>query len=161
MLKPLIIVLIFFAAQPAMADADRVRDYVVRELRDDGYSDIRISRTWLGRMRFVAEQQGSRREIVVNPATGVILRDYILLLEHDGDTETPSGPQSSEGNEEEDDDDEDEGEDEDGDDGDDDGSDNDDEDEDDDDDDESDNSGSGSSNSGSGSSNSGSGSDDD
>ena len=127
MLKRVLIICLLFAAPPALADAERVREYIVRELREDGYSSIRMSRTWLGRMRFVAETSDRRREIVVNPATGVILRDYIRWLIDDDDNLSPDGPGV-----EEDDDDE-GGED------------------DEDDEDDEDNSGSGSSNSGSGS----------
>ncbi|WP_413717216.1 hypothetical protein [Silicimonas sp. MF1-12-2] len=145
MLKRLLfIIAIALAPAPALADAAGARDRIVTLLRDDGYSEIRISRTLLGRMRFVAKRPDAEREIVINPNTGVILRDYIRFLRR------------SEG-----------GDDDRRDDRDDDDYDDDDYDDDDydDDDDESDNSGSGSSNSGSGSDddesdNSGSGSSD-
>lgn len=64
----------------AAAQSDNVRDRIVVELTEDGYQQIRISRTLLGRMRFVATKPDYRREIVVNPATGVILRDYIRII---------------------------------------------------------------------------------
>lgn len=114
-----------------MADADSVRDRIVNVLREDGYNEIRVSRTLLGRMRFVATRADAEREIVVNPGTGVILRDYIRFLKR-------GGRDDDDDDDDEDDDDDDEDDD-------------DDDDDDDEDDDESDNSGSGSSNSGSGS----------
>ena len=46
------------------------------ELVEDGYRNITVAKTWLGRLRFIAVRPGARREIVVNPATGEILRDY-------------------------------------------------------------------------------------
>ena len=108
MLKRLVILLILFAAPPALADADRLRDVVVRELRDDGYTEIRISRTWLGRMRFVANRPGARREIVINPATGAILRDYVRFWrDEDGTISSGSGGSGSGGEEDDDDDDDD------------------------------------------------------
>ena len=75
------------APVPALADrTDDVRDYIVRELREDGYRDIRVSRTLLGRMRFTASRNDARREIVVNPRTGEIIRDYIRFLRSGGGT---------------------------------------------------------------------------
>ena len=67
---------------PAVAAADDalVRDRIVVELTEDGYQQIRISKTLLGRMRFIATKPDYRREIVVNPVTGVILRDYIRII---------------------------------------------------------------------------------
>ena len=144
MLKRLLIIVLLCAASPALADADRVRDYVVRELREDGFSEIRITRTWLGRLRFVARTANRRREIVVNPVTGVILRDYVRWL-RDEDSKPSSAGKGGGGHDEDDDENDDENGNDDEDD------DRDDEDDDDDDDDDEDNSGSGSSNSGSGS----------
>lgn len=152
----LFVVLLALAAPAAYADAAAVQDRVVRELHGDGYNEIRMSRTLLGRLRFVATRPDSRREIVVNPVTGVILRDYIRFF-GDDDGKSSGGGSFFGGNDGDDDDDDDY------------------DDDYDDDDDGDDNSGSGSSgsgsgsdddddesdNSGSGSSNSGSGSDDD
>lgn len=86
MLSRLVLVLCLVLAPLAATAgrADDVRDYIVRELREDGYSDIRLSRTLLGRMRFVATRPDARREIVVNPRTGEILRDYIRFLNSSG-----------------------------------------------------------------------------
>ncbi len=80
-MKHLILILIL-AMTPATAQAnDAMRDRIIRELRDDGYTDIRIFRTFLGRLRFIARDDDTRREIVLNPATGVILRDYLRVLD--------------------------------------------------------------------------------
>lgn len=148
-----LILILCLALSPIAADADErsVRDRIVRELREDGYNEIRLFRTFLGRLRFVGEDGRSRREIIVSPTTGVILRDYVRFFDRDDDDD-------DERDDDERDDDDYDDDDYDDDDYDDDES---DDDESDDDDDESDNSGSGSSNSGSGSSNSGSDSDDD
>jgi hypothetical protein len=148
---------LLLAAPAAQADADSVRNRFVSVLQEDGYVEIRISRTLLGRMRFVGSRSDARREIVVNPNSGVVLRDYVRFLNRS------SGGSSNSGSFKNDDDDDDY------DDDDHDDNDHDDDRDDDDRDDDSgrdggsddDNSGSGSSNSGSGSSNSGSGSDDD
>lgn len=136
-----LVLILCLALSPVAATADEkaVRDRIVRELREDGYNDIRLFRTFLGRLRFVGEDGRSRREIIVSPTTGVILRDYVRILDLD--------EEDDEDDNERDDDDLDDEDDEDGED--DDESHDDDDESDDDDDDESDNSGSGSSNSGS------------
>lgn len=139
-----LILILCLALSPIAADADErsVRDRIVRELREDGYNEIRLFRTILGRLRFVGEDGRSRREIIVSPTTGVILRDYVRFFDRDDDDDDERDDDDYDDDDYDDDDESDD-------------------DESDDDDDESDNSGSGSSNSGSGSSNSGSDSDDD
>ena len=66
-------------ALPAMAGS--LPDEIVRQLRNQGFRNIRVSRTWLGRTRILAFRGEIRREIVVNPRTGEILRDF----SHEGD----------------------------------------------------------------------------
>ena len=150
MLRLIVVICSLALSTPAAhADVEGVRNGIVLILREDGYSEIRISRTLLGRMRFVATRPDARREIVVNPNSGVVLRDYVRFFEVLEGSSSGSGQSSNGGGgEEEYDDDDDEDDDNSG-------SDDDDEDGDDNNDDEDgdkddDNSGSGSSNSGSG-----------
>lgn len=56
---------------------------IVQALQEQGYRDISTERTWLGRVRIVAETSDGRREIVLNPNNGEILRDS--WLERRGD----------------------------------------------------------------------------
>lgn len=49
---------------------------IARQLNQQGYSEITVSRTWLGRMRIEAQKGEVEREIIVNRRTGEILRDY-------------------------------------------------------------------------------------
>ncbi len=99
MLKRLFFVLFLSVAPVAtFAQDSSVRDKIITILREDGFSEVRISRTLLGRMRFVAENAEQRREIVVNPATGVILRDYVRFLTGDEGTSGFSGLFGSSGN---------------------------------------------------------------
>ena len=95
MLKRLLLILaLALAAPPALADAVSVRDHIINELKEDGYQEIRISRTLLGRLRFVASKTDTRREIILNPNSGVILRDYIQFLrgsDEDDDDRDDSG----------------------------------------------------------------------
>lgn len=81
----ILIIFLAFSAAPAAADADALRNHYVNELQEDGYEEIRITRTLLGRMRFVALSPRYRREIVINPLTGVVLRDYIRVLQRQKD----------------------------------------------------------------------------
>lgn len=120
------------------AFAAALQDQLIDQLKNQGFTEIRISRTLLGRVRIKAEGGGFEREIIFNPRTGEILRDF-------WETETGSpelvDPRSSEdpGNQSDDDEDNDDA-DEDEDDSDDDDEDDSDDDEDDDsDDDDSDN----------------------
>ncbi len=61
------------SALPVLAS---VSDSIVAQLKAQGFGNIHISRTFLGRTRITAESQKLRREIIVNPRTGEILRDY-------------------------------------------------------------------------------------
>lgn len=63
---------------PAAAGAQTAADAVVQQLRQQGYVEFTVSRTLLGRVQVIAEApDGTEREIVFNPSTGEILRDYI------------------------------------------------------------------------------------
>ncbi len=62
------------ACGPAWAVVDHV-GAIVGELDRRGYTQISVSRTFLGRARIVARGPHGRREIILNPATGEILRD--------------------------------------------------------------------------------------
>jgi len=100
-----LVILLVFAAVPAAAQNDYVRDRIVQNLREDGYSEIRISRTFLGRMRFVATSDEAEREIVVNPVNGVILRDYIRFLRRYDDDESSGRVEENDDDDDDDDDD--------------------------------------------------------
>ncbi|MEM7717978.1 MAG: hypothetical protein AAF222_02150 [Pseudomonadota bacterium] len=116
-MKRLLLVFMLCVAPITVHANEAVKERVVRELREDGYNDIRVGRTFLGRMRFVANKEGSRREVVVNPATGVVLRDYVAVIGNaDGRSsdarasapdEEDSGKEDGDSIEEEDDDDDD------------------------------------------------------
>ena len=49
---------------------------VLGALKAQGYDDIAVERTLLNRERIVARSSTLRREIVLDPRTGEILRDY-------------------------------------------------------------------------------------
>ena len=57
-----------------------VVDEMLNELRQQGYRNVEVSRTLLGRTRITAENAKFTREIVVDPRTGEVLRDYWQAL---------------------------------------------------------------------------------
>ena len=63
---------------PAWADME---DEIVERLVEAGFGKIEITRTLLGRVRIVAIKGNIRRELVINPRTGEILRDVTLVAE--------------------------------------------------------------------------------
>ena len=63
-------------ATPQITHAQTIDQKIVAQLQELGYDDIKIRRTLLGRLRITAQNGEFYREIVVNPVTGVILRDY-------------------------------------------------------------------------------------
>lgn len=60
-------------AMPAKA---ATLETIVQQLKDQGYTEIEIYRTWLGRIRIEAENSSHEREIILNRGTFEILRDY-------------------------------------------------------------------------------------
>lgn len=71
-------------AAAGMAQARDRSDDIVRELKRKGYRVTEVSRTFLGRIRILATKDGGRREIIVNPVTGEILRDLWIARGYDG-----------------------------------------------------------------------------
>ena len=72
---------IFLAANLAVpAAAQDIRGEIEAALVAQGYEIVQVGRTWLGRLRVVAQNDEIRREIVVNPTTGEVLRDYSVSL---------------------------------------------------------------------------------
>lgn len=62
------------------AFATGAADSIVAQLRDQGFSSISVERTLLGRTRIVALSEQYRREIIFNPRTGEILRDFWQVI---------------------------------------------------------------------------------
>ena len=70
-------------ALPGAAWAQSVQDQIIAQLTQQGFATYEVSRTFLGRVRIVAISGRFRREIVFNPTTGEILRDFIQPLDED------------------------------------------------------------------------------
>lgn len=99
-------------AAPALAKSEMVDD-IVRQLEKRGYTSITVTETWLGRVRILAEGPKGSREIIVNPATGEILRDLkrakgkdssdLLDDDEDSDDDKSSGDDDSDDDSDDDD----------------------------------------------------------
>lgn len=77
---------------PTASSAQTAEEDIVQMLRQAGYTDIRVSRTFLGRLRITAKGPKGKREIILNPSNGTILRDYTdRRRDDDEDREKPRG----------------------------------------------------------------------
>jgi hypothetical protein len=70
------VLMILFLLCPGLASAQSVQDQIVSQLTAQGFSRIEVSRTLLGRIKIDARSANLDRELVFNPVTGEILRDY-------------------------------------------------------------------------------------
>lgn len=72
-----------FAGAPATAQD--LQTVLLAQLTEQGFAKVKISRTFLGRVRLFATSSDHTREIIFNPRTGEILRDYWVALDDAGD----------------------------------------------------------------------------
>jgi hypothetical protein len=68
---------------PAVAEVGDIRHRIEAALVAQGYSIVSVERTWLGRLRIVAQNSEIQREIVLHMTTGEVLRDYSVAREAD------------------------------------------------------------------------------
>lgn len=71
------VVLAVAAWGASSAIAQEAADEIVARLRAEGYEVREVEQTLLGRIRIEAVRDGQQREVVVDQATGEILRDYV------------------------------------------------------------------------------------
>ncbi len=83
----------WLALTASLALADPVSDGIVVQLREQGFRHITITRTWLGRVLILGYVDEGEREIVLNPNTGEVLRDYfrpkVEMADSDDDPSPP------------------------------------------------------------------------
>ena len=105
--RPFLLSLCLALSLASAAMAQSYADDVVQQLSGQGYAEISVETTFLGRVRILAYSEGGRREIILNPRTGEILRD--LWIAADGAapkvtivdlSSTGSGSGSGSGNDE-------------------------------------------------------------
>ena len=64
------------AGGPALAQDDAATRSVIRQLESQGFEIVSVRRTLLGRIRVLSQRGNLRREIVLDPRNGAILRDF-------------------------------------------------------------------------------------
>jgi hypothetical protein len=80
-----------------IAHAQSFADQIVQQLAAQGFVNIRVETTLLGRVRILGQGAQGFREIVLNPNTGAILRDTLLdangnpIVPRLGDSNSGSG----------------------------------------------------------------------
>ncbi|MEJ1993218.1 MAG: hypothetical protein P8X50_16435 [Maritimibacter sp.] len=79
-LRRLITAAVMASFLPGLSWAGNLQDDIVRELASQGFKHVKITTTWLGRMRFVATSDGQTREIIINGNTGEILRARMTMI---------------------------------------------------------------------------------
>ncbi|WP_444452143.1 hypothetical protein ACTTAI_13975 [Rhodobacter capsulatus] len=79
-IRSFMLIVILLVPLPAFAVE---ADDIVAQLRAQGFSQINVSRTFLGRVKIEAQAPNLHREIVLNPKTGEILRDYTDAADSD------------------------------------------------------------------------------
>ena len=86
--------------------AQSVAEQITRQLRDQGFGQVTITQTWLGRTRIIGKSGDGQREIIVNPKTGEILRDLFTTASGKSTNPVISSTRSggSTGNDDDDDD---------------------------------------------------------
>lgn len=78
------------------ASAAPPEEQIARSLRGEGFQITSQRRTFLGRVRFKAVRGNAEREVVVDPASGEILRDYTYTAEaSSGEAGSAGGTASS------------------------------------------------------------------
>jgi len=68
--------------------AGSITDQYIAQLKSQGFGNLNVSRTWLGRTRITASSKTQSRELVFNGSTGEILRDFSEMKSGD-DSATP------------------------------------------------------------------------
>ncbi len=84
------------AISASVAVAASYEDAVIAHLRAQGYNKIVVETTLLGRVKISAVLKGGRREIILNPRTGEVLRD--LWIGPDGEVSSPQIASANMGN---------------------------------------------------------------
>lgn len=79
-MKKLLIAAMFWAGLAQAGWTQTVEERLLSDLQSQGYAILEKGYTFLGRLRIVAENGEIHREIVVNPGTGEILRDYAVYI---------------------------------------------------------------------------------
>lgn len=61
---------------------------IISQLEGSGYTLVEREVSWLGRVVLEFHSQTHEREIILNPTTGEIIRDYLEVLDGEDENET-------------------------------------------------------------------------
>ncbi|MEM8978871.1 MAG: hypothetical protein AAGD04_05265 [Pseudomonadota bacterium] len=75
-MRHLLLTALIVLSQSGAVFAQSVQDSVVEQLTAQGFEITKMRRTFLGRVRIEAQSEDLERELVFNPNTGEVLRDY-------------------------------------------------------------------------------------
>jgi DNA-binding CsgD family transcriptional regulator len=75
-MKNLLLATLLMVASALPGLAGPFEDEIAQHLRAQGFAEIDVNRSFLGRSQIIARNTEYFREIIVNPVTGVILRDF-------------------------------------------------------------------------------------
>jgi hypothetical protein len=75
-----LILALIIALSPTWSSAQALEEQIVAALQAQGFAVEAMNRTWLGRLRVVAQSDTYYRELVFDPATGAVLQDYVTTL---------------------------------------------------------------------------------
>lgn len=89
-MKKLLLGAMLWAGLSGAVWAKSVEEILLASLESQGYVIIEQGYTFLGRLRIVAVNGEIRREIVIHPGTGEILRDYAVMLPRLAEEEPPT-----------------------------------------------------------------------
>ena len=78
-MNKLLLAVLLSATTGSAGLAGTIEQQLLAALRDQGYVVVEQSYTFLGRLRVIAKNGDSLREIVVNPGTGEVLRDLSVM----------------------------------------------------------------------------------
>lgn len=79
-MKKMLVAVWVLAAAASPLWGRTIEEQVLASLEGQGYVILEQGYTFLGQLRIVADNGVYRRELVVNPGTGEILRDYAVTL---------------------------------------------------------------------------------
>lgn len=87
------IIVLLIAASPSWAQSNRSPNRllnvsvheaeIISQLKSQGYRLVEREKTWLGRIALEFESKTHEREIIVNPNSGAVIRDYKEPLDSD------------------------------------------------------------------------------
>ena len=73
---------------------DSFKDRYIAQLKAQGFSNLTVTKTWLGRTRITASSKSYSRELIFSTKTGEILRDYSESIDGAANAQGLTNPNS-------------------------------------------------------------------